>query len=55
MLMQEKPRGKTFISSQKTHSRKNKRQKRGIFPYYPAIGYKWNTNLFVQWNFKKEK
>ena len=54
MLLQEKPRKRIFISSQKTKFC-GKRRCKSIFPYYPAIGFRWNTNLSVSWDFKKEK
>lgn len=55
MILQEKPREKIFILSQKTKFCGEKRHKGSIFPYHPAIGYKWNTNLSVQWSFKREQ
>lgn len=54
MLLQEKPLKRKFISNEECKFYGKKKQKGSIFPYHPAIGYRWNTNLSVSWNFKKE-
>lgn len=55
MLLQEKPLKRKFISSKECKFYGKRKQKGSIYLYYPAIGYRWNTNLSVQWSFKREQ
>lgn len=45
MILQETAKKKVFISSRENgFSIGTRRQKGSIFPYMPAIGYKWSIN-----------
>lgn len=52
VILQEKAKKKAFISSKENgFSIGTRRQKGSIFPYMPAIGYKWSgygTNEIIK-------